>query len=277
MILQTINCRGILLDISTPVVMGILNITPDSFYDGGKFNEENDRKKKVEKMLTEGASIIDIGGVSSRPGAADVSEEEEWHRLAPVLQMMKKDFPEALLSVDTTRASIAKMALQEGTSVINDISAGSDPEMMQTVAAFNAPYIIMHMQGDPSTMQIDPHYDNVTGEVLDFLAVKIDLAKKAGIKDIIIDPGFGFGKTVEHNFQLLKNLKLFGITECPVLAGLSRKSMINKILKTKPETALNGTTVLNTMALMEGASILRVHDVKEAAEAIRLFEAFQKG
>ncbi|MEP7264649.1 MAG: dihydropteroate synthase [Bacteroidota bacterium] len=269
-----INCRGKLLDISSPVVMGILNSTPDSFYDGGKFNEESDRKARVEKMLSDGAAIIDIGAVSSRPGAADVSEKAEWERLIPVLLMMQKYFPDAIVSVDTFRATIAKQAMEEGASVINDITAGKDPEMLKTVAAYHAPYIMMHMQGNPETMQKNPQYEDVTKEVMQFFVDRVMDARSAGINDIIIDPGFGFGKNADHNFSLLKHLGLFKVIG-PVMAGLSRKSVINKTLQIKAAEALNGTTVLNTIALMNGACILRVHDVKEAVECVKLVIAYK--
>lgn len=253
--------------------MGILNITPDSFYDGGKFNEESDRKARVEKMVTDGAAMIDIGAVSSRPGADDVSENEEWARLFPVLQMLQKYFPDVIVSVDTFRATIAKKAMNEGASVINDITGGNDPEMFPVVAAEHAPYIMMHMQGNPKTMQKDPQYDDVTKEVMQFFVDRVSSARSAGINDIIIDPGFGFGKNVDHNFSLLKKLELFKVLG-PVMAGLSRKSVINKTLNIKAAEALNGTTVLNTIALMNGASILRVHDVKEAVECVNLFNSY---
>jgi dihydropteroate synthase len=269
-----LNCRGKLLDISTPVVMGILNITPDSFYDGGKFNDESDRKTYVEKMLLHGAGIIDIGAVSTRPGASVVSDEEEWQRLAPVFKEMNKWFPDIILSVDTTRSVIAGKAMEEGASIINDISAGSDPLIMDVAARHHAPYVMMHMQGTPATMQNDPQYNDVTGELLHYFVDKIETAHAKGISDIIVDPGFGFGKTADHNFKLLKDLQLFKMLKCPLLAGVSRKSMINKTLHISPDKALNGTTVLNTMALMNGASILRVHDVKEAVEAVKLYNAF---
>jgi len=272
-----LNCRGKLLDISTPIVMGILNITPDSFYDGGKFSDESNRISAVEKMLTNGAMLIDIGAVSSRPGASEVSVEEEWTRLEPVLKMMNTKFPDAIISLDTTRAFIAERALNSGVAIINDITAGSDPDMFGIVAKHKAPYIMMHMQGMPATMQDNPVYDDVTETVLQFFLKKTEEAKKAGIIDIIIDPGFGFGKTIEHNFELLKNIgSLKTILDVPVLAGISRKSMINKTLGIKAAEALNGTTVLNTIALMKGASILRVHDVKEAVETTKLFGCYQK-
>jgi dihydropteroate synthase len=271
---QFLNCRGKLLDISTPLVMGILNITPDSFYDGGKFNDETDRKAYVEKMLLHGADLIDIGAVSSRPGASVVNEKEEWQRLLPVLKEMQQWFPQTVISVDTCRSAIARMAIEEGASIVNDITAGSDPVIMDVAAHYHVPYIMMHMQGTPATMQTDPHYEDVTRELLLFFAAKVEQAHAAGISDVIIDPGFGFGKTVEHNFKLLKDLSLFQMLGCPVLAGVSRKSMINKTLHVKAADALNGTTVLNTIALLNGASVLRVHDVKEAMECVTLFKTY---
>lgn len=272
-----LNCRGKLLDISTPIVMGILNITPDSFYDGGKFSDESNRISIVEKMLTNGALLIDIGAVSSRPGAREVSEEEEWQRLEPVLNMMNSRFPDVIISLDTSRSVIAVKGFANGVSIINDITAGSDPDMFGIVAKHKAPYIMMHMQGTPATMQDNPVYDDVTETVVQFFIKKVDEAKKAGIQDIIIDPGFGFGKTTEHNFELLKNISILKtLLDVPVLAGVSRKSMINKTLEIKAADALNGTTVLNTIALMKGASLLRVHDVKEAVETTKLFRAYQK-
>jgi dihydropteroate synthase len=273
---QFINCRGKLLDISSPLVMGILNVTPDSFYDGGKFSEESDRKAKVEKMLSEGAAIIDIGAVSSRPGASEISEDVEWERLLPVLRMMQQHYPAAIVSVDTFRAEIARKSILEGAALINDITSGGDEKMMQTVAENHVPFIMMHMQGKPQSMQKNPQYSDVAHDVIDYFTERIFLARSMGIADIIIDPGFGFGKTTEHNFSLLKNLDLFKIHDCPVMAGLSRKSMINKTLDIKAADALNGTSVLNTISLMKGAMLLRVHDVKEAVECVKLFNKFQQ-
>lgn len=257
--------------------MGILNLTPDSFYDGGKFMEEKAMVSRVKKMLEQGASIIDIGAMSSRPGAKFVSEQTEIKRLVPAIRLLVKKFPGIIISVDTFRASVAEKSLDAGASIINDISAGAFDKNIFSVAGRNkVPYILMHMKGTPQTMQKNPVYKNVTIEVLDFFQRKIEKIRKAGVHDIIVDPGFGFGKTVDHNFELLHNLEIFKITGCPVLAGLSRKSMINKVLSVSPGKALNGTTVLNTLALLRGAVLLRVHDVKEAREAIRLVNYFKK-
>ncbi len=266
-----------ILDLSVPAVMGILNITPDSFYDGGKIRSDEDVLKRVEQMLAEGAAIIDVGAVSTRPGADEVSQAEERQRLLPVIQRIKKHFPESILSIDTYRSEIAREAIQAGGHIINDISSGNmDPEMPATIAELKVPYIMMHMQGTPATMQIDPQYSDVVEEIFTFFRGKVNMLKQLGVyQNIIIDPGFGFGKTVEHNFLLLKHLERFCSLGFPVMAGISRKSMVNRVLKTKPDNALNGTTALHVIALMNGASILRVHDVKEAAEAIKLV-AFYK-
>lgn len=273
----TLNCQGRLLDLSSPVVMGILNVTPDSFFDGGRYSGKDAALKQAEKMLSEGAAILDIGGASSRPGAAEVSEKEELERVVPVIAVIKSHFSEAIISVDTWRANVAKAAIEAGASVVNDISGGQfDGKMFETVAALGTPYILMHMQGTPGTMQQSPHYEDVVTEVLDFFIQKIEKLRAQGVKDIVLDPGFGFGKTVEHNYQLLKNLHVFGnVTGLPVLAGISRKSMICKVLKVNPEHALNGTTALHVVALQQGAKILRVHDVREAAEVIILWETFE--
>jgi len=257
--------------------MGILNVTPDSFFDGGRHSGKDAALKQAEKMLSEGAVILDIGGASSRPGAAEVSEQEELERVIPVIEVIKSHFSEAVISVDTWRASVAKAAVETGASVVNDISGGQfDERMFETVAALGTPYIVMHMQGTPATMQQNPHYDDVVTEVLDFFIRKIEKLRALGVKDIVLDPGFGFGKTVEHNYQLLKNFHVFGnVTGKPVLAGISRKSMICKVLKVNPEHALNGTTALHMVALQQGAKILRVHDVREAVEVIKLWETFE--
>ncbi len=265
-----LNCRGTLLDLSLPKVMGILNITPDSFFDGGKYIDEESILRQVQLMLNEGAGIIDIGAASSRPGAAEVTAEQELERLMPALQAIVKNFPHAIISVDTYRASVAEKVLQAGAHIINDITSGSDKKMLDVVSAYKAPYVLMHMQGTPQTMQQNPAYVNVVKEVLAFFVSKIETTKQAGITDVILDVGFGFGKTVEHNFELLKHLDVFKITGMPMLAGLSRKSMICKTLNIKPADALNGTTALNMVALMHGAKILRVHDVKAAVECCRL-------
>jgi len=271
---RSLNCKGQLLDLSRPVVMGILNITPDSFFDGGKYHGDAVILQHAEKMLRDGASILDIGGASSRPGAAEVSEQTELKRVLPVLESILKKFPDTIISVDTWRANVADAAVQAGASIVNDISAGNlDPKMYETVAELGVPYILMHMQGTPDTMQQKPHYEDVVTEVLDFFIKKIEMLRGLGVKDIVLDPGFGFGKTVEHNYSLLKNLHVFqNVLGLPVLAGLSRKSMICRPLGIKPAEALNGTTALHMVALQQGACVLRVHDVREAVEVIRLWE-----
>ncbi len=266
-----LTVRGKLLDCSTPMVMGILNLTPDSFYDGGSFEDENDILHHVHKMINDGATIIDIGAQSTRPNAELISADQEWKRLFRPLAMLRRNFPDTVFSVDTFYAEVADFAVAEGADMINDISGGSiDEKMFAMISKLKVPYVLMHIQGAPQTMQQNPQYDNVVKEVMDYFIERIQKLIALGVPDIIIDPGFGFGKTVEHNFELLSNLDLFKIFERPVLAGLSRKSMINKILGIKAEDALNGTTVLNTLALLKGASILRVHDVKEAVETIKL-------
>ncbi|CAN5136800.1 dihydropteroate synthase [soil metagenome] len=267
----TINCRGRLLDLSTPRVMGILNVTPDSFFADSRHKILDDLMRSCEKMLTDGADILDVGGVSTRPGAADVSIEEELDRVVPAIEAIAKRFPEAIISIDTYRARVAREAVHAGAAMVNDISAGKmDEAMYSTVATMQVPYILMHMQSTPATMQQDPQYDNVGLEVLDFLVAEVAKIRALGVNDIILDPGFGFGKTVEHNFQLLQGLEALKITGLPILAGLSRKSMVCRTLGVKPSEALNGTTALNTIALLKGAKILRVHDVKEAVECVRL-------
>ena len=273
----TLNCRGKLLDLSVPRVMGILNVTPDSFYDGGRYVEEDKIKRRIDQLLSDGADIIDIGAYSSHPGASEVKQDEEKKRLIPSLIYIRKQYPDAIISVDTFRAEVAGMAISEyEIDMVNDISAGqADPLMMETLAQYSVPYIMMHMQGTPATMQDNPVYHNVVKDIITFFAERIHTASAFGLKDIIIDPGFGFGKTIQHNFQLLHGLKAFSVFELPVMAGLSRKSMIYKSLEIAPAESLNGTTVLNTLALLNGASLLRVHDVKEARETIRLFQAYQ--
>lgn len=269
--MMTINCNGQLIDLSTPKVMGILNLTPDSFYDGGKYRDEKDILTQVEKMLNDGATFIDIGAYSSRPGAAHISEEEELQRIVPVITLLRNAFPDILISIDTFRSSVAKTCVEAGAALINDISAGEmDSNMFKTIGELNVPYIMMHMQGTPQNMQQRPTYKNVTQDVLYYFSEKIALARQYNINDIIIDPGFGFGKTTAHNYQLLSDLELFSNVNLPILVGASRKSMIYNTLKTDSENALNGTTVVNTLALHKGASILRVHDVKEAMECVTL-------
>ena len=268
---MTINCNGQLIDLSTPKVMGILNLTPNSFFDGGKYNSEISILNQVEQMLNDGATFIDVGAYSSKPKAEFVTETEEMNRLLPVLNAILKTFPETLLSIDTFRSSIAKVAIQNGACIINDISAGSlDENMFETIATLQVPYIMMHMKGNPQTMQSLAHYENIVKEMLLYFSEKVANARILGINDLIVDPGFGFAKTLEHNFEILNKLELFQIFELPILVGLSRKSMIYKKLETTAEFALNGTTVLNTIAIQKGVSLLRVHDVKEAVECIKL-------
>jgi dihydropteroate synthase len=270
----TLNCKGKLLAFESPIIMGIINATPDSFYKG---NINEDMPALAKKMIDDGATILDIGGQSTRPGSERISVDEEIQRVLPVIEAIHKKFPETILSIDTYSSNVAVAAVEAGASIINDISAGNmDEQMIATVAQLKLPYVCMHMQGTPADMHKNPQYNDVAKEVLDFFINKIYDCKNAGINDIIIDPGFGFGKTIEHNFSLLKKLEVLQILDKPILAGLSRKSSIYKTLGTTAENALNGTTVLNTIALMNGASVLRVHDVKEAAEAIKLFTAYKK-
>ena len=267
----SINCKGQLLSLQTPAVMGILNTTPDSFFDGGRFNSIDFALKQTEKMLNEGASIIDIGGYSSRPGADNIELQEELDRVIPLIEKITTTFQDVIISIDTFRAKVALDAVNAGASIINDISAGDDdPDMIATVATLSVPYIAMHKQGNSKTMQLNPKYDDVTTNVLDYFIKKVQLFREAGIKDIIIDPGFGFGKNREHNYSLLKNLAAFKMLDCPILAGMSRKRMINEVLNISSKDALNGTTVVNTIALLNGATVLRVHDVKEAVEAVKI-------
>jgi len=267
----TLNCKGRLLVIENPIVMGIINATPDSFYEGSRFMGEEKILFEAKKMLKDGADILDIGGQSTRPGSIQLSEDEELKRVIEPIELLHKNFPEAIISIDTYQPKVAVEAVSAGASIVNDISGGNmNVEMLQTVGKLNVPYICMHMQGTPQTMQKEPHYENVTRELLDFFILKINESKKAGIHDVIIDPGFGFGKTIKHNFELLKNLAVFKMLEKPLMVGLSRKSTIYKTLAVTANEALNGTTVMNTIALLNGANILRVHDVKEAKEAVRL-------
>ncbi len=269
----TLQSRGRLLDLSRPVVMGILNATPDSFYTRGRNNSIPGMLQQAEQMIAEGATILDVGGASTRPGATPVSVAEETDRVAPVIEALHERFPDAWLSVDTYHDAVARAAVTAGALIVNDISAGAlDHDMLSAVATLQVPYIAMHMQGTPQTMQDNPQYDNVVQEVLQCMTGICQTAATAGIHDIIIDPGFGFGKTDVHNYALLRDLHTLRITGRPVLVGISRKSMICRTLGVTPEAALNGTTALHMVALQQGASILRVHDVKEAAEVIRLFE-----
>ncbi|WP_271782918.1 dihydropteroate synthase [Aquimarina algiphila] len=268
---MTINCRGRLIDLFTPKVMGILNLTPDSFYDGGKYKNETEILKKVEQMLLEGATFIDLGAYSSRPGADHISTEQEKKRILPIVSLLLDKFPEILLSIDTFRSEIATACIKAGAALINDISAGNmDQNMIPTVGELEVPYIMMHMKGTPQTMKTLDQYDNLILEINTYFSEKVAEAKKHGVNDIIIDPGFGFAKNISQNFEILKNLKLLQFHNLPILAGISRKSMIYKTLHLKPSEALNGTTALNTVAILNGASILRVHDVKEAMECLNL-------
>lgn len=270
-----LNIHGQAVDLSRGMVMGILNVTPDSFYDGGKFTEESLILENVEKLVSGGASIIDVGGASSRPGSDIIPEETEYQRVIPAIRLIKKYFPEVIISIDTWRATIATAAVEEGAGIINDISGGElDPKMFQAAAKTGVPYILMHMKGTPQNMQDQPSYNDVTLEVMQYFAQKMSTLRNEGVKDILLDPGFGFGKTTEHNYTLLKNLQLFHSLNAPLVCGFSRKSMINKVLKTKPETALNGTTVLNTIAGLHGAHIFRVHDAREAKECLELINFY---
>ena len=271
---MTINCRGQLVDVSSPKVMGILNLTPDSFYDGGKHTNEKEVLKQVERMLLEGATFIDVGAYSSKPNADFVSEDEELLRVLPMVKLILKEFPDVLLSIDTFRSKIAKPCVDCGAALINDISAGTlDSLMMQTVAELKVPYIMMHMRGTPQNMQTLTNYNHLVKDILYYFSERIATARQLGIIDLIADPGFGFAKTIEQNYALLNQLELFNMLELPILVGMSRKSMIYKILQNSTQEALNGTTVLNTLALQKGANVLRVHDVKEAVECIKLVES----
>ncbi len=272
----TLNVRGRLLDLSKPQVMGILNVTPDSFYAGSRMETEEAVRRRVRQIIAEGGSMIDVGAYSSRPGAADVSAEEEMERLRRGMRIVREEAPEIPVSVDTFRADVAKMAVEElGVDIINDISGGElDKEMFKTVAKLGVPYILMHMKGTPQTMQQAPHYDDLMKEVMLYFAEKVQQLRDLGQKDIVLDPGYGFAKTIDHNYELLRHQEMLEVFELPLLVGVSRKSMIYRFLGSSPEEALNGTTVLNTLALQKGANILRVHDVKEAVEVVRLVEKF---
>jgi dihydropteroate synthase len=269
---MTINCKGQLIDLSTPKVMGILNVTPDSFFDGGRYKDENSILNQIENMLNAGATFIDIGGYSSRPGADFVSEAEELQRVVPIVELILKQFPDTLISIDTFRSDVAKQSITAGAALINDISAGKlDDNMLPTIGALGVPYIMMHMRGNPKTMQQLTTYDDLVKDVITYFAERISKAHAEKINDIIIDPGFGFAKTREQNFQLLNALELLQMLDKPILAGVSRKSMIYKTLNISSDQALNGTTALHMVALQKGAKILRVHDVKEAMECVTLF------
>lgn len=266
-----IRIKEQLRDFSTPWVMGILNFTPDSFYDGGRYHTDFQLLEHAEKMLKEGADVIDVGAVSTRPGAADIPVEEEREKVEHLLSLLRKEFPEAVVSVDTWRAEVAESAILAGADIINDVSGGTfDARMAEVVGRYQVPYVLMHTTAKPNCMQQQVMGENPLAEMMQFFGNQIDIFKKAGCKDIILDPGFGFGKTLEQNYFLLHNLHAFKIFEMPILVGISRKSMIYKLLETTPEHALNGTTVLNTLALLQGANILRVHDVREAVETVKL-------
>ena len=267
----TLNSSGKAIDLSSPSVMAILNITPDSFYSKSRINTIDEALKNTEKFINEGAKFIDVGAYSSRPGAADVSETEELQRIIPIITVIAKEYPDILISIDTFRAKVAKEAILTGAHIINDIAAGElDDKMFETVAKLQVPYIMMHMKGTPQNMQQNPTYANVTQEVFSYFDKKIAHLKQLGVKDLLIDPGFGFAKTIAHNYELLQQMEILHKFELPILVGFSRKSMITKVLNIKADEALNGTTILNTISLLKGASILRVHDVKEAVECVKL-------
>lgn len=270
----TLNCKGVLLDLASPIVMGILNVTPDSFFDGGYYTAEKSILTQVEKMLTDGAKIIDIGGMSSRPGAKFIDTATELERVLPALSTIIKHFPGTIISIDTFRSEIAKACVGEGASIINDISGGQyDDTLFETVAAFrDVPFILMHIKGTPDIMQQTPHYDNILEDLLKYFIEKVGQLRELGVKDIVIDPGFGFGKTLDHNYEILRNMHVFQIMELPILVGLSRKSMIYKFLDCTAPEALNGTTALHMIALQQGAKIIRAHDVREAVETIKLYQ-----
>lgn len=272
-----LNCSGRLHTLDTPLVMGIINTTPDSFFSGSRKQQTDDVLRQAESMLSAGAGMLDIGGQSTRPGSQRVPQEEELQRVLPAIEAIAKNFPDAFISIDTYYAKIAQLAVERGACLVNDVSAGTiDDQLLPTVAGLKVPYVLMHMKGNLENMQQNPVYENVVTEVFDFFSFRIAQLQQMGINDIIIDPGFGFGKTIAHNFQLLKNLSYFSQLQKPILIGLSRKGTIYKTLNTTAEEALNGTTVLNTIGLLNGAHILRVHDVKEAAEAIKLVAACQQ-
>lgn len=275
---HTLNLRGSLLELREPQIMGILNITPDSFFSGSRTETEADITCRLHQMMQEGADMIDVGAYSSRPGAADVSEEEEMERLRRGLRIVKRDFPQVPVSVDTFRANVARMAVEEeGADIVNDISGGEmDKRMFRTIASLRVPYILMHMQGTPQSMQQAPHYDNVRREVMIYMAEKVERLHDLGVKDIIADPGFGFGKTLEHNYELMAHLEDFHELDCPLLVGISRKSMIYKLVGGTPQTALGGTTALHLYALNKGAHILRVHDVAAAVETKKIYLQLRK-
>ena len=268
---MTIKIKGELINFSVPKIMGILNVTPDSFFDGGKYDSNDKILKQTEKMIISGADIIDVGGYSSRPGASDISIDEELNRVIPVIKLIRKKFPNSLISIDTFRSKVANESIITGANIINDISGGSlDPEMFNTVAKLKVPYILMHMKGNPRNMMKNSNYSDITYEICKYFSEKIELAKTKGINDLIIDPGFGFSKTTEQNYELLNNLDFLKQFQKPILVGVSRKSMIYTILNSKPENALNGTSILHTISLLKGANILRTHDVREACECVKI-------
>ena len=270
---MNISCKGKLIDLTTPKIMGILNLTPDSFYDGGLYNNIDRALNQTKKMILEGATFIDVGGASSKPGAVEITVDEELARVLPVIEKIHKIFPDTLISIDTYRSDVAQQAVAAGAAMVNDISGGNlDAKMLETVGALGVPFVAMHMQGKPQNMQDKPSYNNILTDIRSFFAAKIDAAHKAGIHDIIIDPGFGFGKTLEHNYALLKHLSSIQMDGIPMLIGVSRKSMIYKLLQIEVAEAGNGTSVLNTVALQQGVQVLRVHDVKEAHQAVQLIE-----
>ena len=269
---MTINCKGKLIDLTHPRVMGILNLTPNSFFDGGKYKTESEILSQVEKMLNDGATFIDVGAYSSKPNADAVTVEEELARIVPVVERIVNNFPEALLSIDTFRSEVAQACIEKGAAIINDISAGDlDDRMFEVVGKYNVPFIMMHMRGTPKTMQTMTDYDDIVKEILFYFSEKIAKARTFGINDLIIDPGFGFAKTVDQNYEIVRKLELFSSLELPLLTGFSRKSMIYKVLDTTADQALNGTTALNIIGLNKGARIVRVHDVKEAVECVQLW------
>lgn len=273
---EMVNCNGVLTSVSQLRIMGILNVTPDSFYDGGRFRTMETIKSHVRKMVNEGVNILDVGGYSSRPGAVHISENEEKKRVATCLNIVREEMPELIISIDTFRSSVAEMALRDyNVDIINDISGGVlDHKLIHVVAKYNAAYILMHMQGIPQTMQNKPKYENVVVDVIKTLAFKIDELNRCGVKDVIVDPGFGFGKSIENNYALLSHLKMFNLLSKPILIGVSRKSMLHRLLNVEPSEALNATTATHMLGLQNGAHILRVHDVKEAKECLRIFDAF---
>jgi dihydropteroate synthase len=273
----TLNCQGTLFVLEEPKIMGILNITPDSFFGGSRFAKAANAVQAARQMVQDGAAILDIGGQSTRPNSERLTAQQECERVLPVIEAIRQALPQQLISVDTYHASVAEKAIAAGANIVNDVSAGNmDENMLPTVAKLGCPYVCMHMQGTPASMQAAPQYDDVVKTVLDFFIAKLDACKKMGIKDVVIDPGFGFGKTIEHNYTLLRNLGVLGILQVPVLVGISRKSMIYKVLGTNADEALNGTTALHMMALQNGANLLRVHDVRAAKEAVLLWQQYQQ-